>query len=86
MESALPNGIFLSGRSLWRRVCISLKHVQVNVKSQGFYYFEYADSYFCVVYSTACVSWCQTAIYKSANFMVGALQKCCANHGLLKAH
>ena len=57
VESALPIVSFLSVRSLVRRACIALKLVPENIKRQGFYYFEYGDSYFCVVYSINFVSW-----------------------------
>ena len=65
--------------------CIALKQGPVNIRWQGICYFEYGDSYFCAILSIECIFKCYTGLYKSANFMVGALQKCCPNRALLKA-
>ena len=49
VENVLPIGTFLSARLHFKSTCIALKYVPVTW--QDFYYFEYLDSYFCVVES-----------------------------------
>ena len=55
MENALPIAVFLSGRPLVRITFAALNYVPINIRWDEFYYFEYKDSYFGVVFSIDCV-------------------------------